>query len=495
MNQGISMTSADVFAQIEKMGQLPSLPQTLLHVQSVASDERSSAEDLAVCILKDQALTMRVLKVVNSAMYQRRSQERVHTVRKAVIVMGFETVRKLALGLSVFDMMSKLSRSPWLAHIANHSLMTAAFAQILAEASGSTKPEEAFVAALVHDIGKIVLLECSPAAMDAVLDDRAGGGGALEAERRHFGITHDRAGRRLAARWDLPPQIQNVIGDHHDIDPLTPPRNLDPLLGTIVYANAMSRFNGLPGSQDEEYKILRKATRKLGIPAARMDQVHKQVSEAVDDLAACFGVEIGDLHQYGQLVNVKGGVNVGPRRLSPEELARRTADQLELYQAIGTGLASGANPDELIQKILRGSVDILGFERVILLHVDRSEHRLVARAWAGIEAEILAPRLEFPLKRSAGALAMAVLEHRAIHVPDAHNTAYGDLVGDHLLAVADCTGFAVTPVYKAGQLEAVIYADCGPDGDDVTAEQSSELGGLAVQAGLVLGAAQSQPTI
>lgn len=487
------MTSADVFEQIEKMGQLPSLPQTLLHVQAVASDVNSSAEDLAVCILKDQSLTMRVLKVVNSAMYQRRSRDEVHTVRKAVIVMGFETVRKLALGLSVFDMMSKLSRSPWLAHIANHSLATAAFAQILAEAAGTIKPEEAFVSALVHDIGKVVLLECSPSAMDAVLADQGGGVDSLEAERRHFGITHDRAGRRLAARWDLPPLIQNVIGDHHDIDPLAPPHNLDPLLGIIVYANAMSRFDGAPANREDETRILRKAARKLSIPSSRLEDLHEQVNRAVTDLADCFGVEIGDLQQYGQLVNVSGGVNVGPRRLSAEELARRTADQLALYQAIGRGLAGAREPKALIGQILQGAVDILGFERVILLDVDRAEHRLTPRAWAGIEAEQLASRLQLPLKRSSGAVALAVLEHRAIHVPDAASAAYGDLVGERLLAEAACTGFAVAPVYNTGTLAAVIYADCGPGGEDVTAEQSSELGGLAVQTGLALGARQPEP--
>ena len=85
------MMSADVFALIEDMGELPSLPRTLLTIQNVASDERSSADDLARCILEDQALTMRVLKVVNSAFYQRRSREQIRSVHRAVIVMGFET--------------------------------------------------------------------------------------------------------------------------------------------------------------------------------------------------------------------------------------------------------------------------------------------------------------------------------------------------------------------------------------------------------------------
>ena len=121
------MKSAEVFAQIEKMGDLPSLPQTLLQIQKVAEDANSCADDLAKCILEDQALTMRVMRVVNSAMYKRSDQGEIRTVRRAVVVIGFETVRKLALGLSVFDMMSKLSRSPYLAEIGRHSLLTAGF--------------------------------------------------------------------------------------------------------------------------------------------------------------------------------------------------------------------------------------------------------------------------------------------------------------------------------------------------------------------------------
>ena len=333
------MNSADVFEQIEKMGELPSLPQSLLRIQEVANDDRSSADDLAQCILKDQALTMRVLKVVNSALYQRRNKEKVRTVRRAVIVMGFESVRRLALGLSVFDMMSKLSRSPWLAEISRHSLITAAFAQILAESSGATPPEEAFVTALIHDIGKVVLVECSPGAMDEVLTDLAGGIPALEAERRHFGITHDRAGRRLAARWQLPVQLQNVIGDHHDIDPLCPPKRMDPLLGTIVYANAMSRFLCDPESQEKELRILRKAGRSLGIPSAKLDDVYSQVAEEVESLAECLGVAVGELQDYGAVVNSEGSVNVAPHTMSTDEIAQRTALQLDLYRKVGVGMA------------------------------------------------------------------------------------------------------------------------------------------------------------
>ncbi len=482
------MNSADVFAQIEKMGDLPSLPQTLLEIQTVAEDQNSSADDLARCILRDQALTLRVLKVVNSALFKRRDNEEVRTVRRAVIVIGFETVRKLALGLSVFDMMSKLSRSPYLAEIARHSLITAGFAQILAEASGTVAPEEAFVAALVHDIGKVVLLECSPAAMDAVLAEQRQGSSGLEAERRHFGLSHDRAGRRLADRWNLPPDIIGVIGDHHDIDPAHPPKNLDPLLGVIVFANAMSRFTCQPDQNSREYPILRKAGRVLRIPSARLEDIYLQVGERLEDLAKRVGVDLGDLQDYGQVINVNGSVNVAPRTMSPEDIARRTAEQLALYRRVGEGLAAGEDPRALLTAILQGAVDILGFERVILLGIDREKRLFTPRAWAGMDAGQLAPALALPVTRGTGPLAMALLEHRAFHVPEAESRAYGGQAGNELLAAAKCRGYTAVPVPTPEGMAGVIYADGGPDGDDVDAEQAAELSGLAHQVGLVLAA-------
>ena len=487
------MNSYDVFEQVEKMGMLPSLPQTLLHIQKVATDGKSCADDLAACILRDQALTMRVLKVVNSALYQRSDREQIRTVRRAVIVMGFEAVRKLALGLSVFDMMSKLSRSPYLGTITRHSLVCAGFAQVLAEAGRRVAPEEAFVTALVHDIGKVVLVECSPAHMDRVLNDVQAGLPVLEAERRHYGITHDRAGRRLAARWKLPLDLQNAIGDHHDIDPLRPPRDLDPLLAVIVYADAISNFTCAPEAHARELAIGRYAALALGIPPARTEEIYVKAKDEIAQLAACIGHGIGDLLDYGQLVNSEGGAVVAPTAISREELARRTAAQLDLYRRVGEGIAVGTDAGALLAAILDGAVDILGFRRVVLLEVDQATRSLVPLLCAGEDAAVLAEQMTLPLTRGSGALAQAVLDHRAFHVPMAASSAYQGLAGSDLLALARCAGYAVAPVMMGGAVLAVVYGDAGADGADIVAEQAAELTGLATQAALVMSALRPAP--
>ncbi len=480
------MKSSDVLAKIEEMGGLPSLPQTLLNIQKVASDNRSSADDLAECILRDQALTMRVLKVVNSAMYRRRNREQVRTVSRAVVVMGFDTVRQLALGLSVFDMMSKLSRSPLLADIARHSLVAAGFAQLLAEVSGKAAPEEAFVAALVHDIGKIVLIECSPEVMDQVQAAQDSGENARQAEKLHFGLSHDRAGRRLAARWGLPATLQQIIRRHHEVDPLDPPENLDPLLGAIVYANAMAHFTCAAGDQARENRILVQSGRVLGIPADRLDGIFSRVGDEISELARYTGVEVGDLVDYGSIVNVDGSANVAPRRMGPAEIARRTAEQLALYQEVGLGLAEGRDPKILMQMILQGAVDILDFARVVFFRVDRAAKLLRPEAWAGGVDPDLAGRLVLPLKMASGAVALAQLEHRAVHITRSQGEIFSSQAGQALLEATDCSGLAAVPVATPEGVAGVLYGDGGPAGAEVVAEQVRELQGLALQIGLVV---------
>lgn len=482
------MNSADVLAQIETIGDLPILPQTLLQIQKVATDDRSSADDLAQVILRDQSLTMRVLRMVNSAMYQRRTREKIMTVRRAVIVLGFETVRKLALGLSVFDMMSKLSRSPHLFDVTQHSLITAAFAQMLAEASGRTAPEEAFVTALIHDVGKVVLIECSPSAYDKVLEAREAGVPGIDAERRFFGMSHDRAGRRLALKWKLPSGVQNVIGDHHDFDPLHPPRKFEPMIATIVYADAMSRFTCTPETQSDEMKILNKAGKALGIPLARIDALYESVDREIRQMAEAVEVSMGDLREFGVLVNAEGSASVAPTS-DPDELAERTARQLELYRAIGTGVAEGRKPKHLLKEILDGVVQVLGFERVVLFRVNHAQKKLVPMIWQGQDMKSLVEDLTLPLDHETGVLALCALQRRPFHVPSAGSDAYDGQAGDRLLELTHTTGFACAPVSTSEGVAAVLFADHGADGPDCAYESAKELEGLATQVGLVLQAA------
>ncbi len=477
------MHSSDVQEQIAAMGELPVLPQTLLRVQKVATDDRSSADDLAEVILKDQALTLRCLKMVNSAFYQRPGGETVRTVRRAVVVLGFESVRKLALALSVFDMMSKLSRSPHLVNVAEHSAVVAAFARQLAELCPGVAPDEAFVAALVHDIGKVVLMECSPRDYDKVLADVANGVDTLDAERKHFGMSHPRAGRKLAARWKLPSELQALIGDHHDVDPVRPPRHAEPLAIILAAADLLTRFTGRRENAQREADQLQKIGRALGVPAARLEEVYANLGDTLSALADGLDLELGDLRRYAAVVNAKDSASVAPP-LSDEEISARTEAQLRLYQGLGQGMAEGRDPQKLLQSVVDGAHRVLGFERVVLLAT--RQQRFEPWLAAGPGAADLMVSLGRPVSRELGPLAMCVLQRRSFHVPMAQSDAYGSLEENLLVQLTQTNGYAVAPVVRSNSVVGALFADMGPQGPDVAAELASELSGLAVQAGLVL---------
>ena len=145
----------------------------------------------------------------------------------------------------------------------------------------------------------------------------------------------------------------------------------------------------------------------------------------------------------------------------PAELARRTAAQLELYRQVGQGLADGEDGTRLLGAILDGAVDILGFERVVLLEVDQ-QSRGWCRPCAPAKGRGTGDPSGLPGRARTGALALAVLEHRTFHVPDAASAAYEGMVGEELLAAARCTGFAVAPLSTPGGRAGRALRRCRP---------------------------------
>lgn len=482
------MNSTEVLDKIDSMGELPVLPQTLLQIQRVATDDRASAEDLAQVILHDEALTMKVLKVVNSSFYTSKRKERVRTVSKAVMAMGFEQVRKLALGLSIFDMMSRLSRSPYLVKMAEHSMIVAAFAQRLAEASRRVPPEEAFVVGLIHDIGKVALIEVSPERYAQVTLEVEAGAEIEDAERRNFGLSHARAGRKLAAHWSLPHDLQVLIGEHHDIDPLHPPRSMEPSAAILMYADAMAHFRCDETHGERERGLLRVAAKALGIGTAAMEDLYVDAVAGLGDLAARLNLGLTELPDFAGLID-RSGLAHGASGPRPLVVPRRTDDLLRLHREVNKGMVEGADPEGLLAALVHAAHELLGLERVVLLWVDRAGRALSPWHAAGPGAEALAPRLALPLSEALGALAMTQALGRSFHVPFARSETYGEQAGSLLLELTQATSYATAPVTVGREVVGVFWADRGANGQQVSAEQAADLTELALQASLIWGRA------
>ncbi len=203
--------------------QLPVFPKAAYQAMALLRDEHASISQITRVAGSDQVIAASLLKVANSGLYGR-SQE-IRTLDRAIAQIGFDATRKLMLALST----RPLFASGRLAFLWEHSIEIAEITASLAEQSGRINPEEAYVAGLLHDIGRLVmeripvfvvglyagLMEqgCPPAYAEAVL----------------AGCDHGAIGARLLEDWGLPGDLTAAIRDHHR------PELSSPSLSALLY--------------------------------------------------------------------------------------------------------------------------------------------------------------------------------------------------------------------------------------------------------------------
>jgi putative nucleotidyltransferase with HDIG domain len=196
-------------SRIENIVALPTVPGSLKKISRILEKPIVSMEEIAHFISADPALTARVLKMVNSAVYG--FPGRISSVSHAVMLWGLNVVKGLLLGISVFDIMQKLMGGLW-----DHSLGCAVVARAIAAEKGIKEPEEVAIGALIHDIGKVLLIMGFQDYYGAAIQDAAARRVSIaEAERAVFMKTHAAVGMWLAEKWHFPPTLVEMIGYHH----------------------------------------------------------------------------------------------------------------------------------------------------------------------------------------------------------------------------------------------------------------------------------------
>jgi HD-like signal output (HDOD) protein len=240
----INESSKDLKDLIQKMDDLPILPNIISKVMKIIDNPYSNADHLTELISMDQSLTVKTLKLANSAYYG--FPREIVTVTEAVVVLGFLTVRNLILTSTLYNIFVNESqeerefdrRKFW-----KHSVATAICARLLvsATAPGQKEEEEAFTLGILHDVGKVFLdTNYHADFMSVMRESRKNRKTPLfEAERRVFGIDHAEIGAMIIDRWNLPENFFEPIKYHH-----TPGEAADKYMTSILHvADVISKFS------------------------------------------------------------------------------------------------------------------------------------------------------------------------------------------------------------------------------------------------------------
>ncbi len=264
---------------------LISLPATFFKIMEVMESPFSSAMHIADVVGKDSSLTAKLLKLVNSAFYGFPSK--VDSISRAVALVGTKELTSLALGISVIGVFDGIPATIMnMEGFWRHSIYCGVYASLISSSNKGGTDERFFVAGLLHDIGRLLMVKSMPQrCLDAIALSRHEGIPLFQAEQRLLGFDHARIGGILCKEWRMPVSLEQMVRYHHD------PSNSKQMLdaGVVHLANLLAIAAGSGSSGEGVFPVLHpKVWSGLKLNPGDLFPMVQQAQRQVDEIVQIF---------------------------------------------------------------------------------------------------------------------------------------------------------------------------------------------------------------
>jgi putative nucleotidyltransferase with HDIG domain len=260
----------------KKIHSLPTLPPVVRKLTTMVESPDVTAQEVGKLISTDQVLSAKVLKLVNSPFYG--FPGRISSISHAIILLGFNVIKGVVLSASVFDIMEKSMVGLW-----EHSLGSAIISGAVSRSLGLHEPEEISTAALLHDIGKVLVRVSLSADYDKITEIVEEKGCSFrQGEIEVLGIDHADIGSWLSEEWGLPERLIIPVFYHHD--PEKAPR-LKERVAVVHIADSLVRAFGVGYGGDKWVsRISNEAWEFIGMPRIDLPQIMRKVLADLEEV-------------------------------------------------------------------------------------------------------------------------------------------------------------------------------------------------------------------
>jgi HD-like signal output (HDOD) protein len=204
------------YRKLDSIRELPTLPEVVVQLNMLLDSSDTTIDQVSETIEKDQAIVGKMLRLVNSSFFGWGAK--VTTVSRAVVILGFNTVRNALVSVSIIDSTRSFHGSGIdMKNFWRHAISCAVIGKYLSSRSGIGLPEEAFTVGVLHDIGKLVLAKFFQKEFSYILEKTGTGESFYKAESGVVPVHHNEIGAYLARRWHLPQVICDGIRFSHGI--------------------------------------------------------------------------------------------------------------------------------------------------------------------------------------------------------------------------------------------------------------------------------------
>lgn len=482
----------------------PALSNAVVRIQGMATSETESINSVTNEILKDVALTNKLLRLVNSAHYARGSS--ISTVSRAVSLVGFNGIRNMALSLVLLEHMQDKAHASVLKEEFLRSLMAASIASELC--IGTRENEEAFIGAMFHNLGRLLALFYFPEearAIRALLASTRESVTEDTASTRVLGISYEELGIGVAKAWGLPQSIQRCMLKPLGDPPARPPVDVtERLRWTSSAANDMADIllHTDPKAVDERLaQVAKHYAKTLGVSPGAVHQTTTTARKKLIEMAEAMDIHVKPGSAAAKLLHLPQATEDAekvdsepPDSLLPLELQATQVlitpvtpspafDPNQVGQILAAGIQDVTNAmvedlklSDLLRMILETMLRAMDFQRIIFCMRDPKTDTLTGRFGLGKDVETTVKLFRVPLQVETPDLFMAVcIKGSDAMITDATEEQITRRLPDWYRKNVNAPTFLLLPVNIKGRPLGLIYADKAAKGGLVLNEKELAL--------------------
>ncbi len=267
---------------VNKVKEIPPLPQSIIQILEITKNDKSSVRDLTKVFERDPTLAVNILKLANTPLYG--FAGKISTISHAIVCLGLETVKSIALTSSTHDMLSNEIPAYGLEKgmLWQHSMASGTCAKIIAQRIGYKDCEEAYIAGLLMDIGKIILSSFAEEQFNQVIEKSNKNNIPFnQVEQEVLGFGHPQVGGRIIKKWNLPTGLVEAVQYHHQPDKADANKTLTYI---VHLADAISCMLGVGlGSDGLMYVFEENTLDVLGISNEDVESIMSELADKIQD--------------------------------------------------------------------------------------------------------------------------------------------------------------------------------------------------------------------
>ncbi len=498
---------------LRRLNRRPDFPAISRHVaeitQKTSKSDDTHANELANVILKDFALTSKLLKLVNSSVYRHGGGSAITTISRAVMILGFEQVRQAALNLTLFEHLKNAEQAQDMRNSLLNSFFSAMVARDLASQSHGVGGEEVFIVALFLRLGKHLAIFYFPEEyreIERLIANR--GLSELNASKEVMGASYVELGAAIARQWQLPDLVVRGINGSASTAGTQPNSPADQAVAIAAFSNELAEVFARGGHDVAANleALTSRYKRTLKINAEELKKVVTVGMERVTEYARILNINTRDSALCANISRTTGrpmptteaaasaaapgadhtAAMASSAEESEDAAMKRRMLLINSISEIATTVMGEYNLNNVLVMILETLYRGIGFSRVLMVVKDARTRTMQARFGFGEGVDELIPKFHYPLVGGSDIFLEAATTGREFVVVDTSAPEYLHRIPAWCRSLTAPRAVVLLPIVVNKAVISLIYADFTTASTRISVEEIKLFATLTKQAALAI---------